>query len=121
MTVAREVVISGVGVVSPIGIGRDAFWRSLCEGRSGVRLLPTFDSPDFSVRFGGEVQDFDPKEYVTPRKSLKVMSRNIQLAYTAAQLASQDANLATGSVDPERFGVALGSDWMYVDPPELAD
>jgi 3-oxoacyl-[acyl-carrier-protein] synthase II len=121
MSVAREVVISGVGVVSPIGIGRDAFWKSLCEGQSGVRPLPPFDTPEFPVRFGAVVKDFDPKEYVTPRKSLKVMSRNIQLAYIAAQLASQDADLAAGTADPDRFGVVLGSDWINVEPWELIE
>src|SRR5581483_3488453 len=105
MTVAREVVITGVGVVSPIGIGRERFWQSLVAGQSGVRPLSQFDSPDFAVRFGAEVKDFDPKEFVTPRKSLKVMSRDIQLAYSAAHLARSDARLEAGAADPERFGV----------------
>ena len=121
MTVAREVVISGVGVVSPIGIGRDAFWKSLREGRSGVRTLDFFNRDDFPVRFGAEVPHFDPKEYVTPRKSLKVMSRHIQLAYISAQLACQDAGMAAGAVDPDRFGVIFGSEMIQSEPADLAE
>lgn len=121
MTRPREAVITGVGVVSPIGIGREAFWRSLLERRSGVRPLPHFSGTDLAVQFGGEVTDFDPKEFVTPRKSLKVMSRNIQLGFTAAELARQDACLQPGTVDPERFGVVLGSDTIYLEPEELIE
>ena len=56
----KDIVITGAGVVSPIGIGQQAFWKSLCEGRSGVRRLSIFNTPDI-VPFGGEVVDFDPK------------------------------------------------------------
>ena len=121
MTGSREAVITGVGVVSPIGIGREAFWHSLLERRSGVKSLPAFVDSGLAVQFGAEITDFDPKEYVTPRKSLKVMSRNIQLGFTAAELARQDAAFQPGSADPERFGVILGSDPIYLEPEELIE
>lgn len=121
MTGPREAVITGVGVASPIGIGREAFWNSLIERRSGVRSLSDFAGTGLAVQYGGEITDFDPKEYVTPRKSLKVMSRNIQLGFTAAELARKDAALESSSVDPDRFGVVLGSDTMYLEPEELIE
>ena len=63
-----EVVITGVGVVSPIGIGADAFWRALLAGESGIRPIDLFDSSGLSVQFGGQIPSFDPKLYVRPRK-----------------------------------------------------
>ena len=119
MSGKREVVITGVGVVSPIGIGGDAMWASLAAGISGIRLIDLFDASSLSVRFGGQIPDFDPKLYVRPRKSLKVMSREIQLGFAAADLAMSDAGLAAGSVDPERFGVVFGGDMIYADLEDL--
>lgn len=115
----REVVITGVGVVSPIGIGCDAFWESLVGGRSGVRPITSFDTAGLPVAFGGEIRDFDPKLYVRPRKSLKVMSRDIQLGFTAADLAMVDAGLVGGSIAPDRFGVVFGGDMIYTDLVDL--
>jgi hypothetical protein len=86
----RDIVITGLGVVSPIGIGRAAVWDSLMAGRSGVRPISLYPPGALPVPFGGEVRDFDPKQYVRPRKSLKVMSRDIQLAMCAAELAIED-------------------------------
>ena len=118
---AREVVITGVGVVSPIGIGRDAFWESLRTGRSGVRTIEAFAQSGMPINFGGEILDFDGKQYVTPRKSLKVMCREIQTGFAAARLACQDAGLEPPAVDPERWGVVLGADMFYGDPLETVD
>jgi 3-oxoacyl-[acyl-carrier-protein] synthase II len=118
---AREVVITGVGVVSPIGIGRDAFWESLRTGQSGVRTIEAFANTGMPIPFGGEIQDFDGKLYVTPRKSLKVMCREIQTGFAAARLACQDAGLEPPAVDPERWGVVLGADMFYGDPLEVID
>lgn len=115
-----EVVITGVGMVSPIGIGRAAFREALYSGRSGVRRIEHYDSSTLPISFGGEVPDFDGKLYVRPRKSLKVMSREIQFGFAAADLAMSDANLAAESVDTDRFGVVYGSDMIYCEPDELA-
>lgn len=113
MLLARDVVITGLGVVSPIGIGRNAVWNSLCAAQSGVGRLTYFAAPEGWLPFAAEVADFDPKEYVKPRKSLKVMSRDIQFGVTAADLAKSDAGLTDTSVDPERFGVVFGADLMH--------
>jgi 3-oxoacyl-[acyl-carrier-protein] synthase II len=118
---ASEIVITGVGAASPIGIGYEAVANALATGSSGVRRLKVFDSPEFPVRVGGEVVDFDPKRHVSARKNLKVMSRSIQLAFASAQLAVEQANLAGSGVDPERFGVVFGADMMQLEPNELVD
>ena len=88
-----DIVISGLGVVSPIGIGGEAFWHSLLAGDSGIRPMNLFDASALSVRFGGQIPEFDPKLYVRPRKSLKVMSRESQIGFAAADLAIRDAGL----------------------------
>jgi 3-oxoacyl-[acyl-carrier-protein] synthase II len=114
-----EVVITGVGVVSPIGIGAEAFWHALLAGESGIRPIDLFDSSGLTVRFGGQIPTFDPKLYVRPRKSLKVMSREIQIGFAAADLAMADAALANDSLEPERFGVVFGNDMIYADLDDL--
>ena len=118
---SSEIVITGVGAASPIGIGYDAFLQSLDQGTSGVRRLRVFDSPEFPVRVGAEVVGFDPKLHVAARKNLKVMSRSIQLAFASAQLAVAQARLSSSGVDPERFGVVFGADMMQLEPNELVD
>jgi 3-oxoacyl-[acyl-carrier-protein] synthase II len=119
MVSPRDIVITGVGVVSPSGIGCEPFWQSLATGTSGIRPIDCFDASSLSVRFGGQIPDFDPRQYVRPRKSLKVMSREIQLGFAAADLAVADAGIAVGAVEPDRFGVVFGADMIYVDLEDL--
>jgi len=105
-----EVVITGFGVVSPIGIGRDAFCDALESGRSGIGPIRSFDAASLPIRIAGEVLDFDPKAYVRPRKSLKVMARDAQLGVAASVLAMDEAGLKRDGFDPDRLGVVLGAD-----------
>jgi 3-oxoacyl-[acyl-carrier-protein] synthase II len=119
MDSSREVVITGIGTASPIGIGYPAVRQALTSGMSGVRRLQTFDTEEFPVRVGAEVADFDPKQYVTPRKSLKVMSRSIQLAFASAQMAVEQAGVNPTQVSPERYGAVFGADMIHVEPEEL--
>jgi len=115
------IVITGTGVVSPIGIGHDAYWQSMQARRSGVGKIRLFDARALPAPFGGQILDFDGKQYVRPRKSLKVMSREIQLAFAAADLATRDAGLPPGSVEPDRLGVVFAAEMMYGDLSELQD
>jgi 3-oxoacyl-[acyl-carrier-protein] synthase II len=115
----REVVITGVGIVSPIGVGREAVWNAVESRQSGVRPIAQLASAGWLAPFGGEVAGFDPKELVQPRKSLKVMSRDIQLASAAAELAWQDSCLSQATLDPDRFGVVGAAGVMYCDLEEL--
>ena len=111
-----EVVITGMGVVSPIGVGVDAFWDSLLAGRSGVGLLAE-DSP-MPVRIGGRVPEFDMRPYVQQKKSLKTMCREIRAGFAAASMAVRDADLA-GNVDPDRLGVVFGSELFFSEVCEV--
>lgn len=117
----REVVITGMGVISPIGLRKEEFWESLCEGRSGVRALPELQRRDVPCAIGGIVGDFQPKKFVKPRKNIKVMSRDIQMGYVAADLAYSDAAVAEGAFDPARVGVLFGADMIGIDLGELAE
>lgn len=119
MVSPREIVITGVGVVSPIGIGSEAFWTSLLEGRSGVRRLSMAEGNELPCPFGGEVLDFKPGQYVQPRKNIKLMSRDIQLASAAAVMACENAGLNGNAVAPERIGVSFGADMMPCELPEM--
>jgi 3-oxoacyl-[acyl-carrier-protein] synthase II len=121
MVESCEVVITGVGPVSPIGIGREAFWDSLLAGRSGIAPLSAVLGTDLRVQFGGEVKDFDGKQFVKPRKSMKVMSREIQIGYAATMLAVADAGLSKGDVDPDRMGAVLGAEMFHCELNELAN
>ncbi len=118
---ATRTVVSGVGVVSPIGIGNPAFWNSLMEGRSGVGPLRAFSTRNLPMHFAAEVLDFDPQVSLPQRKFLKVMSRPIQLGVSAATLAMQDARLQAGDVAPDRLGVVYGAGRISTTPQELAD
>lgn len=116
---AVRVVVTGVGVVSPIGIGNDRFWDSLLHNRSGIDYLQSMPTEGLPSAFGAEVRDFDPALHLRDRKFLKVMSRDIQLGVASANLAVSDARIARGDVDPERFGVEFGAGRMTCHPSEL--
>ncbi len=129
MAPRREIVVTGVGVVSPIGIGSDHFWSSLCQRRSGVRSLDLFHHSDLRpfghsdlpVTIGAVVDDFHPERYVRPRKALKVMCRDIQFGFVAADLACCGAGFDSSPVDPQRLGVVFGADMMTCDLEEMID
>ena len=89
---ARRVVISGIGVVSAIGTGRDMFWRHLLEGRSGVGPVTSFDTTRYPVHNGAEVRGFDPSAYVR-RLRVDAVGRASQFAIAAARLALEDGAL----------------------------
>jgi 3-oxoacyl-[acyl-carrier-protein] synthase II len=117
----REVVITGLGVVCPIGIGAEAYWSSLCTGRSGIDWLEELRGVKLPFRFAGRVKDFDPKQYVQPRKTIKVMCHEIQTAFAAAGMAMSDGKLEKETIAPERLGVVLGSEMLYGELDELAE
>lgn len=115
-----EVVITGLGIVCPIGVGSGAVGSALAAGRSGVRAVPELVEAGFPIPIAGDVADFEPKQYVKPRKALKVMSRESQLGFAAADLAYDQAQLGSSGVDPDRFGVTCGSNMFVPEIPELA-
>jgi len=107
---AAEVVITGLGVVSPIGIGTEVFWDSLLKGHCGLAPIPESFAGGMPPQLFGQVGGFDAKAYVANRKSIKVMSRDAQLGIAASVLACRDAGISRENVDPERMGVVLGAD-----------
>jgi 3-oxoacyl-[acyl-carrier-protein] synthase II len=120
MTIARRVVVTGLGVVSPIGLGREAFAAALRAGQGGVRALSGFDPSGLPVRIGAEIADFDARDYLDKkeRKQLKMMVRTVQLAVAGARLALRDARLDPGCYAPERLGMAFATGTI---PGDLAD
>lgn len=104
----RRVVVTGLGVVSPIGHGRENYWRALCEGKSGVGPITLFNGENFPVRIAAEVKDYNPELYME-RKEIRRTDRVIQFAVGAAEMAVNDARLDVKSLDPYKFGVYVGS------------
>ncbi|WP_300524397.1 beta-ketoacyl-ACP synthase II [Aminiphilus sp.] len=104
----RRVVVTGLGVVSPIGHGRENYWRALCEGRSGVGPITLFNRENFPVRIAAEVKEYNPELYME-RKEIRRTDRVIQFAVGAAEMAINDARLDVKSLDPYKFGVYVGS------------
>lgn len=125
----RRVVITGLGLVTPIGIGVEPVWSSLFERRGAVRQIRAFPISGLPNDLGAEVADFNEKSMkalAIPKlrkaigKSLKYMARDIQLAVAGAQLAILDAGLTDGGVDPTRIGVDLGAGLISTELDELA-
>ncbi len=121
MSAVPQVVITGVGVVSPIGIGREAFWNSLMTGQSGIGPVDVHDLGSLPVQFGGQIDGFEPKNFVKPRKAMKLMCRDIEVGFAACGLAVDDAKLDADAIDSDRFGVIHGSEMLYGPPTELSD
>ena len=107
----RRVVITGMGCVTPLGIGREAFWNALVQGKSGVRRIQTFDPSNFPVQIAAEVPSFDWEAQLNP-KDRKHVPRTVPLALAAAREAVEDAGLSPGDMSLEErraFGVELGT------------
>jgi 3-oxoacyl-[acyl-carrier-protein] synthase II len=105
----KRVVITGMGVVSPVGNDTESFWQALKNGESGAGPITRFDTTDFVTRYAAEVKDFDPKERID-RRDVRKMDRFSQYSVYAAREAFEQAGLldTEGIYDPERFGVVLG-------------
>jgi len=103
-----RVVVTGLGTVTSIGIGREAFWRHLLEGRSGIGPVESFDTSRYQVHLGGEVKAFRAEGFVR-RLDPASMGRASQLAIAAARLAVADAGIGLDAIDPVRAGVSIGT------------
>jgi 3-oxoacyl-[acyl-carrier-protein] synthase II len=108
MTNRRRVVVTGIGLVSSLGIGTDANWAALSEGRSGIDTITKFDASQFATRIAGEVRGFDPLDFIE-KKDVKKMDVFIQYAIAASQFAMDDAELRITPEIATRVGVSIGS------------
>src|SRR5262249_23545326 len=118
----RRVVVTGLGVVAPNGIGKDAFWSACVAGRSGVGPIRSFDASRHPVKIAAEVPEFDVTPFLPSehRKSLKIMGRAGRFGVAAAVLAVRDSGLDWHREAPERIGVVMGTGLVPVDMGELA-
>ncbi len=105
---SRRVVVTGVGLVSALGVGTRCTWEKILRGESGVGPITHFDASSFSVRIAGEVKNFDPLEFVT-KKDVKKMDTFIQYALAASTFAVNDAELIIDDTNAERVGVLISS------------
>jgi 3-oxoacyl-[acyl-carrier-protein] synthase II len=106
--VSRRVVVTGVGLVSPVGLGTQANWEALYAGQNGIGPITRFDASAFSTRFAGEVKGFDPLQFIE-KKELKKMDIFIQFAVAASQFAMDDAGLEVTPQNAARIGVFIAS------------
>ncbi|MCO6413280.1 MAG: beta-ketoacyl-ACP synthase II [Thiogranum sp.] len=104
----RKVVVTGLGIISPVGNTITQAWASILAGKSGIRPITTFDVSDFAVRFGGTIEGFDVAQYV-PRKDAKKMDTFIHYGIAAGVQAISDAGLEVTEQNAERIGVSIGS------------
>ena len=105
----RRVVITGMGVVSPVGNDLAAFWESLKAGRSGIGQITAFDTSQYHCHIGGEVRDFDYMPFFKSPRDGKRCDRYVGLGMAASKMAISDAGLDLNAIDPTRVGVMVGS------------
>ncbi len=114
-----RIVITGLGLVTPLGIGKEEFWENALAGKHGLDYVQ-FNGLSRNETFtGGVIKNFRPKDYITQRKSLKIMSRDMQIAVASAKLALEDAQYDVTAHDPAQFGVCIGAGMINSDLREL--
>lgn len=104
----KRVVITGLGAVTPIGIGRDKYWNSLLRGKSGIDYITRFDTEKYDTKIGAEIKDFSPEDFMD-RKEARRMDRFTQYAIAGTSLALEDGDIKLEKLDKERIAVVIGS------------
>jgi 3-oxoacyl-[acyl-carrier-protein] synthase II len=114
-------VITGVGLITPVGLGRDAAWQGILAGKSAVRRITSFDPSGLEVQIGAELQGFDAKNHVDKkdRKQLRTMGKAIQIGFVAGSLAMKDAGLTPENFNPLRLGISFGAATIASELDEL--
>src|SRR4030095_11682079 len=107
MSREQRVVVTGIGIVSPLGIGKKNFWNAILDGRSGIRKISSFDASTYPTQVAGEIRDFDPTDFMS-HKSARRMDRSSQMILAAARMAAEDANMGS-EIDSSRAGVFAGT------------
>lgn len=114
----KRVVITGLGVISSIGIGWEEFWQNLLKGKSGIGPISSFDTSNQFTHYGGEVKNFRAEDFI-PANKINTLSRASQLALAAAKLAIKDANLSTSELPDMRVGACVGTTMGSVQTCEI--
>jgi len=104
----RRVVITGVGAITPLGVGVEESWRALCQGKSGIGAITRFDASDFRTRIAGEVNEFNPLDFMD-RKLARRGDRFIYFALAATRMALEDSGLSINASNSGRVGVSVGT------------
>lgn len=104
----KRVVITGMGMISPLGFGVEKNWEAICQGRSGIGLITRFDASDFTTKIAGEVKGFNPEDYID-KKETKKMDIFIQYALASGMMAIQDSQLKIDESNADRVGVLVGA------------
>lgn len=104
----RRVVVTGLGVASSAGMGRDEFWKAVINGKSGITKVDSFDTSEFRCHYAGEIKNFRPEDFIARRK-VQFFGRTSQLAISAAVLALEDAGLSPRDINKKRAGVIIGT------------
>lgn len=127
----RRVVVTGIGIISPLGSTKESLWNAMAAGQSGVGPIQCLPTEHLPIRYGGEVRDFtgqidnfgnlEGEQKKNIRKGLKLMCREIQMGVAAAQRALQDAGLKLGGYDCDRTGAVYGSDYIMTEPQEFTE
>ena len=116
MNKRNRVVITGIGILAPNGIGLEAFWESLLAGRSGIGPITLFDANGYKSRIAGEIKNFNPEDYIEPELRPQRMARHTQLAYAAAMMALKDAGLDPNNLElPSPTPVVIGVSTSAID------
>lgn len=104
----KRVVITGLGAITPVGIGTEAYWQALLAGRSGIGRITRFDPSEYTTQIAGEVKEFDPTQYIE-KKEARRMDRCTQFAVAAAKMAFEDADIDFDKEDRNRMGTLIGT------------
>ena len=104
----KRIVITGIGVISPIGIGKDRYWQNLYEGNSGFRLITLFDISNFKVKVGGEIKDFNPKDIIG-KTGILDLDRATTLLLSATKLALEDSQVDIANINSSKTGISIGT------------
>ncbi len=105
----KRVVVTGIGAVTPVGCGKEAFWEALLAGKSGISRISRFDASEYATQIAGEIKDFDVAQYGVDKKEARRMDRSSQFALAAAKLAVDDSGLNLEEENRDRIGTIVGS------------
>ena len=105
----KRVVVTGLGLISSLGIGLEESWKKLIAGETGIDLITSYDTTDQPVRIAGEVKGFEPTDYGIEKKEVKKLARNTQFALVATKMALDDANFKIDETNADDVGVLVSS------------